>query len=123
MKRFLLIVGTLLCLQCCAFARDLRELGNGFYVDLDSIRREGNYGYALLEYHSGNSPFHLFVLNEFDLLSYKARTIKGYTMDSEGKIIDVREGFEVPQAVREWNNIPENSPFDALLERIKKLEP
>lgn len=93
------------------------------YVDLDSIRREGNYGYALLEYHSGNSPFHLFVLNEFDLLSYKARTIKGYAMDSEGKIIDVREGFEVPQAVREWNNIPENSPFDALLERIKKLEP
>ena len=117
MKRFLLIVGILLCLQSCAFARDLRELGNGFYV------REGNYGYALLEYHSGNSPFHLFVLNEFDLLSYKARTIKGYAMDSEGKIIDVREGFEVPQAVREWNNIPENSPFDALLERIKKLEP
>lgn len=123
MKRFLLVLGVLLCLQNCTFARDLRELGNGFYVDLDSIRREGNYGYALLEYHSGNSPFHLFVLNEFDLLGYKARTIKGYTMDSEGKIIDVREGFEVPQAVREWNNIPENSPFDALLERIKKLEP
>lgn len=121
MKKFLLLIGILLCLQSCAFARNLRVLGNGLYVDLDSISRNGNYAYALLEFHSGNSPFHLFFLNEFDLLNYKSRTIKGYGMDSEGKIIDVREGLEVPNALREWNNIPENSPFEVLLEMIKKL--
>ena len=49
MKRFLLVFGILLCMQCCTFARNLLDLENGSYVDLDSLRTEGNYGYALIE--------------------------------------------------------------------------
>lgn len=39
MKRFLLVLGILLCLQGCAFARNLRDFGNGFYADLDSLKK------------------------------------------------------------------------------------
>lgn len=73
MKRFLLVLGVLLCLQGCAFARDLRDLGNGFYVDIDSYRRDGNYGYAEIEQH--NSAFgshYVITILIFDFINHKA---------------------------------------------------
>lgn len=123
MKRFLLVFGILLCMQCCAFSINLYDLGDGLYVDLDSISREENYGYALIEYHSGDRPFHLLVLNEVDLLNYKGRTIKAAEVDCDGKIINIREGLEVPQSAREWHDISEGSIFWIIYEMLKNLEP
>ena len=80
-------------MQCCTLARNLYDFGNGFYVDLDSLRSDGNYGYALIEYHSSDSCFNLLSLEE------------------------------LPQIAKEWDNIPENTPMGDILEALKKLEP
>lgn len=123
MKRFLLVLGILLCMQCCAFARNLFYIVNGFYVDLDSLRSDGNYGYALIEHHSSNSCFNVLCLAEFDLLNYKAHFIKECVLDENGKIVDIVEEFELPQFIREWNNVPQNSYFGALIDILKNLNP
>lgn len=123
MKRFLLIVGILLCLQSCAFAKNLYDFGNGFYVDLDSLSHVGDYGYALIEYHSRNSCFNLLILSEFDLLNSKVHYKKIYVRDKNDKIVDILEEFELPQFAKEWDKPSENAPFGIILEIIKKLEP
>lgn len=123
MKRFLLVFGILLCMQCCTLARNLYDFGNGFYVDLDSLRSDGNYGYALIEYHSSDSCFNLLSLEEFDLLNSKVHSIKGYLLDNDNNVVDIREEFELPQIAKEWDNIPENTPIGEILEALKKIEP
>lgn len=123
MKRFLLVFGILLCMQCCTLARNLYDFGNGFYVDLDSLRSDGNYGYALIEYHSSDSCFNLLSLEEFDLLNSKRHSIKGYLLDHDNNVVDILEEFELPQIAKEWDNIPENTPMGDILEALKKLEP
>lgn len=123
MKRFLLVLSVLLCMQCCTLARNLYDFGNGFYVDLDSLRSDGNYGYALIEYHSSDSCFNLLSLEEFDLLNSKRHSIKGYLLDNDNNVVDILEEFELPQIAKEWDNIPENTPMGDILEALKKLEP
>lgn len=121
MKKFLLILGTLLCLQGCAFARDLRDFGNGFYADLDSLKKVGNYGYADLEYHSSHG-FNMLVLNEYDLISYTRRIMKAYLLDYNGKIIHIIEEFELPPKVKGWRNIPQNSEEGVIIELLKEAK-
>lgn len=123
MKRFLLVLSVLLCMQCCTFPINLYDFGNGFYVDLDSLRSDGNYGYALIEYHSSDSCFNLLSLEEFDLLNSKRHSIKGYLLDNDNNVVDILEEFELPQIAKEWDNIPENTPMGDILEALKKLEP
>lgn len=120
MKKFLLILGTLLCLQCCAFARDLRELGNGFYVDLDSFRVKDNYGYVVIESRTQNS-INFDMVFQFDLLNYKVRSMKAYVIDYNGKVISILEEFDLPQEFKEWKKIPENSIYSGMFEMLKKL--
>ena len=122
MKKFLLLVGILLCLQSCTFARNLRELGNGFYVDLDSFRAQDNYGYVLIESHSNNNINYDMVF-QFDLLNYKVRTMKVYVLDYNGKVISILEEFDLPQEFKEWQKIPENSIYSGMFEMLKNLEP
>lgn len=122
MKKILLLVGILLCLQSCTFARNLRELGNGFYVDLDSFRAQDNYGYVLIESHSNNNINYDMVF-QFDLLNYKVRTMKVYVLDYNGKVISILEEFDLPQEFKEWQKIPENSIYSGMFEMLKNLEP
>jgi hypothetical protein len=121
MKRFLLALGILLCMQCCTFARNLREFGEGYYVDLDSFRVKDNYGYALIESHSNNINLD-FVL-QFDLLNYKYRTIKSYALDYNGRVIAILEEFDMPQDFIEWRKIPENSICSIMFKMLKNLVP
>lgn len=120
MKRFLLVLGVLLCLQGCAFARDLRELGNGFYVDLDSLRVKDNYGYVVIESRAQNS-INFDMVFQFDLLNYKVRSMKVYVIDYNGKVISILEEFDLPQEFKEWKKIPENSIYSGMFEMLKKL--
>lgn len=122
MKRFLLVFGILLCMQCCAFPINLYDLGNGHYADLDSLRTDGDYGYVVFVTHLGNSRFKLLVLAEFDLLNYKAHFIKDGVLDENGKIVDIDEEFELPQFAREWRNVPQNSYWGEIIEMLKNLE-
>ena len=121
MKRFLLALGILLCMQCCTFARNLRELGEGYYVDLDSFRVKDNYGYVLIESHSNNINLD-FVL-QFDLLNYKYRTIKSYALDYNGRVISILEEFDMPQDLIEWKKISENSICSIMFKMLKNLVP
>lgn len=121
MKRFLLVLGVLLCMQCCTFARNLRDLGKGYYVDLDSFRVKDNYGYVLMESHSNNINFDMVF--QFDLLNYKYRTIKTYVLDYNGRVISILEEFDMPQDFIEWRKIPENSILFEMLKMLKILVP
>ena len=122
MKRFLLALGILLCMQCCTFARNLLDLENGSYVDLDSLRTDGNYGYALFEGPFRYDPrFRISLLEEFDLLNNKVHAIKGYMLDFRGKIISIVEESELSQDDREWGNIPKGSIYWIILETLKKI--
>lgn len=121
MKRFLLVFGILLCMQCCTFARNLRELGEEYYVDLDSFRVKDNYGYAIIESHSSNINFD--IVFQFDLLNYKYRTIKSYVLDHNGRVISILEEFDMPQDFIEWEKIPENSICSIMFKMLKNLVP
>lgn len=123
MKRFLLVFGILLCMQCCTLARNLYDFGNGFYVDLDSLRTEGNYGYALIESPYSRDPrFRISLLEEFDLLNNKVHAIKGYMLDFRGKIVAIQEKSEL-SIVSEWGTILKGSNLWIILETLKKIEP
>lgn len=121
MKKILLLIGILLCLQCCTFARNLREWSNGFYVDLDSLRKVGKYGYADVEYHSPDG-FNMLTLNEYDLINHTRRFMKAYLLDYNGKIILVLEEFELPPKIKGWRNIPQNSDEGAIIEILKEAD-
>lgn len=121
MKRFLLALGILLCMQCCTFARNLRELGEGYYVDLDSFRVKDNYGYVLIESHSNN--INLDFVFQFDLLNYKYRPIKSYALDYNGRVISILEEFDMPQDLIEWKKISENSICSIMFKMLKNLVP
>ena len=121
MKRFLLALGILLCMQCCTFARNLREFGEGYYVDLDSFRVKDNYGYVLIESHSNN--INLDFVFQFDLLNYKYRPIKSYALDYNGRVISILEEFDMPQDLIEWKKISENSICSIMFKMLKNLVP
>ena len=121
MKRFLLVLSILLCMQCCTFARNLRELGEGYYVDLDSFRVKDNYGYVLIESHSNN--INLDFVFQFDLLNYKYRPIKSYALDYNGRVISILEEFDMPQDLIEWKKISENSICSIMFKMLKNLVP
>lgn len=122
MKRFLLVLGVLLCLQSCAFARDLRDLGNGFYVDIDSYKRDGNYGYAEIEQH--NSAFgshYVITILIFDFINHKAQVIKVLELDGGGKIVNITEGFELSKDFQGWQDIPESSNVGKVFKYLKNI--
>lgn len=120
MKRFLLALGILLCMQCCAFARNLCDVGNGIYVDVDSFRHEGNYGYALVESPIPHHNISCDGLFQFDLLNSKFRVMKVYARNNEGKVIAIIEEFDLPQDLKEWHSISENSLWGAIFEMVKE---
>lgn len=120
MKRFLLVFGILLCMQCCTFARNLCDVGNGIYVDVDSFRHEGNYGYALVESPIPHHNISCEGLFQFDLLNSKFRVMKVYARNNEGKVIAIIEEFDLPQDLKEWHSISENSLWGAMFEMVKE---
>lgn len=121
MKRFLLVIGILLCLQSCAFAKNLYDFGNGLYVDLDSLSRVGDYGYAFMEYYPSDSYLKVLTLSEIDLSNSKAHYLKVNFLDKND--VCIVESVELPKFAREWHNFPENSPYGVILEMLKNLEP
>ncbi len=123
MKKFLLIFGTLLCLQCCAFAINLADLEDGIYVDTDSFKREGNYGYAEFEYNMIDHPYNLRFKIKCDLTNQKYRVIKVYILSKYGKIVKILEEYELPEKEKGWQDIPQYSDLDVILETLKKIEP
>lgn len=123
MKRFLLVFGILLCMQCCTFARNLCDVGNGIYVDVDSFRHEGNYGYALVESPIPHHNISCEGLFQFDLLNYKYRPIKSYALDYNGRVISILEEFGMPQDLIEWKKISENSICSIMFKMLKNLVP
>lgn len=123
MKRFLLVLGIFLCLQGCTLAKNLYDLGFGHYIDKDSLRREGDYGYATIEYHSNTPRYNMVSQIEYDLIKHRDRYLKVYILDSSGKIVEALEDFELPEYMKEWTNIPKTSMSDVILETLKKIEP
>lgn len=102
MKRFLLVFGILLCMQCCTLAKDLYDLGDGFYVDLNSFRSEGNYVYAIMESNLFDSSYSMQYLVKFDLNGQKFRIMKVYILDKYGKIVSVMEEDDMPKNLNGW---------------------
>lgn len=118
MKRFLLALGILLCMQCCALARNLHDFGNGLYVDLDSLYRVGDYGYAFMEYYPSDSILKQLTITEFDLSNSKAHIINANWLDKNDACLI--ESVVLP---REWRNFLENSPWGEILKMLKNLDP
>lgn len=119
MKRFLLVLGILLWLQSCVLARDLRDLGNGFYVDIDSYRRDGNYCYVEVEIH--RPVLTITSIWKLDLINHKMRIIKTAERDINGKVVWVLEEFEMPKELQGWQDIPENSRMGNLFKVLKNM--
>lgn len=122
MKRFLLVLGIFLCLQGCAFARNLYDAGKGYYIDIDSFKRDGDYGYIETEEHSPEfDSVTIISLLELDLINHKVRIIKVGARDIEGKLIWVLEEFELSEELQEFRDIQKDSPIDKAFKIIKKM--
>lgn len=123
MKRFLLALGILLCLQGCVLARDLRELGIGYYVDIDSYKRDGNYGYVVIEQHNPALGSHYVItILMFDFINHKAQVIKALELDREGKIVNLIEGFELSKDIQGWQDILESSNVGKVFKYLKNID-
>ncbi len=122
MKKNLLLVGILLCLQSCTFAINLFDLGNGYYVDIDSFKIVGNYGYANSEYHSPDLSNNMILRQEYDLKNRKCRTIKIYVLARDGRFINIIEEFELPKEIKKWVDIPEGSNAGIIFQALKYLD-
>ena len=119
MKRFLLVLGVLLCLQSCAVAKNLYDVGNGTYADIDSFRRDGNYCYVEVEIH--RPVLTITSIWKFDLINHKMRIIKTAERDINGKVVWVLEEFEMPKELQGWQDIPENSRMGNLFKVLKNM--
>lgn len=118
MKKFLLLVGILLCLQSCTFARNLVSITHGSYMDIDSIRREGNYGYIDI-YSPIDIMYNGMYRQEFDLINRKFRIMKIYVLNKYGKIDLILREDDFPEQFKGWNDIPPHSTANIILEILQ----
>lgn len=122
MKRFLLVLGIFLCLQSCAVAKNLYDVGNGIYVDIDSFERVGNYGYVEAEIHSPVLGFSTATnIWKFDLINHKVRIMKVGVRDIAGNLVAVLEEFEISKDLQGWRDIQDGSPIDKAFKAIKNI--